>query len=215
MGGKLVVNEIFRSLQGEGTRAGAPCTFVRLTGCNLRCNWCDTQYAWEDGREMSVEEVLAEVEKLAVRRVEVTGGEPLVQPAATDLLKCLCDQGYETLLETNGSVLISAVDPRVVRIVDFKCPSSGQSDANRWENVHCLTPRDEVKFVVANRTDFDYAAGHVRRDDLTRKCVVLLSPVHGRLGPDTLAEWILEAGLDVRLAVQLHKMLWPERQRGA
>lgn len=211
----LRVSEIFRSIQGEGTRAGAVCTFVRLAGCNLRCAWCDTQYAWEPGgQEMTPEEVLERVGELGADRVLVTGGEPLVQEAAIGLLVRLCELGGEVLLETNGSLDIAPVDPRVVRIVDFKCPSSGYHDANRWENVERLTPRDEVKFVLADRADFDYACERVARHGLCERCAVLFSPVHGRLPAATLAAWILEAGLDVRLGLQLHKMLWPHQDRG-
>ena len=214
MAATLIVNEIFRSLQGEGTRAGLPCAFVRLTGCNLRCRWCDTQYVRQEGEQMTVGAVLERVGGLATRMVEVTGGEPLAQLASLELLRGLCDLDYEVLLETNGSLDISPVDGRAVRIVDFKCPSSGQSDANRWRNVECLTGRDEVKFVIADRDDFEFARRGVARHRLTETCVVLFSPVHKQLAPAVLAEWILQAGLDVRLSLQLHKMIWPERDRG-
>ena len=212
--GQLTVSEIFHSIQGEGLRAGLPCAFVRLAGCNLRCTWCDTQYAWSGGREMTLDEVLAEVAAFRCRRVEVTGGEPLLQPAATDLLHRLAEAGYETLLETNGSQDIGAVDPRVVRIVDFKCPSSGEQHANLWSNVAHLTGRDEVKFVLADRGDYDFARRAVAEHRLLEICPVIFSPVHGRLAPATLAEWILAEGPDVRLGVQLHKILWPQRDRG-
>ncbi len=214
MSAVLTVCEIFRSIQGEGTRAGLACGFVRLAGCNLRCAWCDTSYAWEGGREMAVDDVLAEVAELAVPRVEVTGGEPLIQPAAFELLRRLCDAGFETLLETNGSQDISAVDPRVVRVVDLKCPSSGHADANRWANVPHLTARDEVKFVLADRADYDFARAAVAEHALAARCAVVFQPVHGRLAPATLAEWILADRLDVRLGIQLHKLLWPGRERG-
>jgi len=214
MSAVLTVCEIFRSIQGEGTRAGLACGFVRLAGCNLRCAWCDTSYAWEGGREMAVDDVLAEVAELAVPRVEVTGGEPLIQPAAFELLRRLCDAGFETLLETNGSQDISAVDPRVVRVVDLKCPSSGHADANRWANVPHLTARDEVKFVLADRADYDFARAAAAEHTLGKRCAVVFQPVHGRLAPATLAEWILADRLDVRLGIQLHKLLWPGRERG-
>jgi len=210
----LKVSEIFLSIQGEGTRAGEPCTFVRLAGCNLRCRWCDTKYAWEDGQEMSVPEVLARVAALRSRTVEVTGGEPLTQPAAIELLKELCDAGYQTLLETNGSLDISQVDPRVVRIVDFKCPSSGAEGHDLWANVGHLTARDEVKFVLADHADYQFARQVLRRHKLSEKCTVIFSPVHGRLAPARLAEWILADNLDVRLGLQLHKIIWPDRDRG-
>lgn len=219
MNAALKVNEIFLSIQGEGTRAGTPCVLVRLTGCNLRCAWCDTKYAWDQGETMSVEEVLRRVDRLGRRRVEVTGGEPLTQAASVELLSRLCEAGYETLLETNGSIDISPVDRRVVRIVDFKCPSSGQSAANRWENVELLTNRDEVKFVIAGREDYEFARAAVEERQLPRRCTVIFSPVvvppgHGRVLAAELAGWILADGLDVRLGLQLHKIIWPDKDRG-
>ena len=214
MGSKLIVNEIFLSLQGEASRAGLPCAFVRLSGCNLHCRWCDTQYAWADGREMAVEDVLAEVARLGCRRVEITGGEPLAQPGAAALLHRLCDEGYETLVETNGSLDISVVDRRACRIVDFKCPSSGAVEQNLWANVEHLTARDEVKFVLADRADYDYANAAVGKQGLLDRCPVIFSPVHGLLAPRELAKWILADGLDVRLGLQLHKFIWPDRDRG-
>ena len=214
MAATLSVSEVFRSIQGEASRAGLPCAFVRLAGCNLRCTWCDTQYAWSGGREMTVEEVLAEVARLRCPRVEVTGGEPLIQPAAGELLRRLCAAGYETLLETNGSQDIGGLDPRVVRIVDFKCPSSGQTHANRWANVRHLAGRDEVKFVLADRADYEFAHAMMIEHGLRAKCAVVLSPAHGLLDPADLAEWILADGLDVRLGLQLHKLIWPDRERG-
>jgi 7-carboxy-7-deazaguanine synthase len=214
MSASVRVCEIFRSIQGEGTRAGLPCAFVRLAGCNLRCAWCDTPYARDDGRERSVDDVLAEVAGLGAPRVEVTGGEPLIQPAAFELLSRLCDAGFETLLETNGSRDISAVDPRVVRIVDVKCPSSGHADANLWTNIPHLTSRDEVKLVLADRADYDFARAAVAEHALAARCAVVFQPVRGRLEPATLAGWILADHLDVRLGLQLHKLLWPDRERG-
>ena len=214
MSEKIKVNEIFLTVQGESTRAGLPCIIVRLTGCNLRCSWCDTAYAWEEGRDMTLDEVTARVADLSCRRVEVTGGEPLIQPAAAELLRRFCDAGYETLLETNGSQDISGVNERVVRIVDFKCPSSGEQQANVWENVDHLTARDEVKFVIADRGDYEFARSAVGEHALADRCAVIFSPVHGRLEPAELAEWILADGLDVRLGLQLHKIIWPDRTRG-
>jgi 7-carboxy-7-deazaguanine synthase len=210
----LKVNEIFLSLQGEGTRAGLPCSFVRLAGCNLRCKWCDTAYAWTDGQEMSVENVLHRLEELACPRVEVTGGEPMIQPLTVELLRQLVEGGYETLLETNGSLDLAPVDGRVVKIVDFKCPSSGQAESFLRSNIDLLTPRDEVKFVLADSEDFDFAVDVIRRHDLCRRCTVILSPVQGRLAPANLAAWILAEKLDVRLGLQLHKIIWPDKDRG-
>ncbi len=210
----LIVNEIFLSLQGEGTRAGLPCVLVRLAGCNLRCRWCDTRYAWDTGEAMSTDDVLARVAELGCRRVEVTGGEPLAQLATPELLRRLCDAGCETLMETNGSLDISRVDERVVRIVDFKCPSSGEAEANRWENVAHLTACDEVKFVIADRGDFEFARDAARLHEIAARCTIIFSPVLDELKPATLAEWILEDGLDVRLGLQLHKIIWLDKDRG-
>ncbi len=210
----LKVSEIFLSVQGEGSRAGRPCAFVRLAGCNLQCNWCDTQYAWQDGREMSLADVLGEVGKLGCSMVEVTGGEPLDQPEAFELLRELADAGYETLLETNGSIDISPVDPRVVRIVDVKCPSSGAESANCPANVKALTSGDEVKFVLADRADYEFACETLGKHGLSERCVVLFSPVSGILDPAELAKWILSDKLNVRLNLQLHRIIWPDQNRG-
>lgn len=211
---KLTVCEIFLSIQGEGRSAGLPCAFVRLAGCNLRCSWCDTAYAWTGGEAMSIPQVLARLQQFPCRRVEVTGGEPLLQPGTLELLQRLCDRGWTVLLETNGSVDIAPVDGRVVRIVDFKCPSSGQEPKNLWANVAALRETDEVKFVLADRADYDYARDKVARHQLCRRCTVTFSPVFGQLDPAELAGWILADGLDVRLGLQLHKILWPSRDRG-
>lgn len=214
--GTLRVSEIFLSLQGEGSRTGLPCVLVRLAGCNLRCAWCDTPYARErhSGRDMRAEDVLATVRSLNCPRVELTGGEPLLQEDASVLLRAFCDAGYETLLETNGTLDISAVDPRVRRIVDVKCPSSGCSTANLWKNLSRLTEHDEVKFVLADRADYDYARNVLREYSLLGLCAVFFSPVRGMLSPAVLAEWILADRLDVRLGLQLHKILWPDEDRG-
>ena len=210
----LKVSELFLSIQGEGTRAGRPCAFVRLAGCNLRCRWCDTPYALQDGQEMTLSKVLARVKEFGCRLVEVTGGEPLIQPTALQLLRQLCEAGYETLLETNGSLDISAVDRRVVRIVDFKCPSSGESRRNLWANVNHLTGRDEVKFVLADRADYEFARQAIGAHRLCRICPVIFSPAFGHLEPATLAEWILDDNLDVRLGLQLHRIIYPNADRG-
>jgi len=201
------VNEIFVSLQGEGTRAGLPCAFVRLSGCNLRCRWCDTARAWDGGDDMDLADVLQAVASLGCGRVEVTGGEPMLQPSTPDLLARLCDAGFETLLETNGSLELSRVDGRVVKIVDVKCPSSGEAGSFLEANLAHLSPRDEVKFVLADRTDFDYARGLLARHAELARATVIFSPVLDRLTPATLAKWLLDARLDVRLGVQLHKII--------
>ena len=217
MNDRLIVSEIFLSIQGESTRAGLPCVLVRLAGCNLQCAWCDTPYARDaaQGKATSVAEVLAQAAQWPYRRVEVTGGEPLTQEACMELLQRFCDAGYETLLETNGSLNISAVDPRVIRIVDFKCPASGQTARNRWENVTALTDRDEVKFVLADRRDYEFACAAVAARRLAERAgAVIFSPVDDRLAPADLAEWVLRDGLDVRIGLQLHRIIWPGRQRG-
>ncbi len=214
MGETLKVSEIFLSIQGEGTRVGRPCAFVRLAGCNLRCRWCDTPYARSGGEAMNLDDVLARVRSLGCPLVLVTGGEPLHQPDGPTLVRALCDEGHETLVETNGSLDISRLDERAVRIVDFKCPSSGVADANRRENVEHLTGRDEVKFVLADRRDYDFAGRAVCRYDLGGRCEVIFSCVHGRLAPAELAKWILADRLSVRLGVQLHRIIWPGRDRG-
>lgn len=213
----LKVSEIFRSIQGEGTRAGLPCTMVRLAGCNLRCTWCDTRYAWDEGREMSVAEVLGAVDRLQCPRVELTGGEPLLQKPADGLLRALCDAGYETLLETNGTRPLDAVDPRVVKIVDVKCPSSGCAEETLWDQIENLNPRDEIKFVIASREDFVYARKSLAsRPGLGRR-TILFSPVTDRLEPATLAQWMLDEpdlSPDIRLGLQLHRIIWPQIERG-
>ena len=210
----LKITEIYLSIQGEGTRAGCPCTLVRLTGCDLRCRWCDTEYAFTGGRRMAIDEVLAEVERLGCSLVEITGGEPLLQPGVHPLMDRLLDEGHEVLLETGGHRDISDVDDRVVRILDLKAPGSGESELNRWSNLDHLTDRDEIKVVIADRADYEWARSIVRRHDLGSKVVVLFSAVHGELAPDSLVEWILADRLPVRLQVQLHKVVWGTNAKG-
>ncbi len=209
----LLVNEIYASVQGESSFAGLPCAFVRLTGCPLRCVWCDTEYAFTGGTRMELDQILGEVEKFGVKMVEVTGGEPLAQPECTTLLAMFCDAGYEVLLETSGAIDIASVDSRVVKIVDVKCPGSGEEGSNRWENLRVLGARDEVKFVIADRADYDYAK-RVITQKLRGRRGLLFSAVQGKLDPAELAKWIIEDRLDVRLQVQLHKILWPSATRG-
>lgn len=211
---RLRVNEIFHSIQGEGTRTGLPCVFVRLTGCHLRCTWCDTEYAFFEGGWMTLDEVCERVAGYRCRRVELTGGEPLLQPDALPLMTRLADRGYEVLLETSGAVSIASVDPRVIRIVDVKCPGSGEVERNHWPNLELLTPRDEVKFVLTDRGDYEWALDVLRRYDLLARCAVLLAPVHGALAPDVLAAWMLADGVDARLGLQLHKLIWSPTARG-
>jgi len=214
MSDMLQVNEIFLSLQGEGVRAGRPCVLIRLAGCDLRCDWCDTQYAYEQGEPMSIDAICSAVAELGCGLVEVTGGEPLIQPATPALLTALCDAGYEVLLETSGAHDISGIDDRVVRILDVKCPASGEADKMHWVNLDHLRSGDEVKFVLADRDDYGYARDVIDRYGLSNRCTVLMGPVADRLGPAELAAWILADRLRVRLNLQLHKTLWPARERG-
>jgi 7-carboxy-7-deazaguanine synthase len=207
----LVVTEIFRSLQGESSFAGLPCVFVRLTGCSLRCVWCDSAHAFHGGTTKTLEEVLAEVAAHGVRLVELTGGEPLEQEGFYPLAAALCDREHTVLVETGGHVPLGRVDPRVIKIVDVKCPGSGMEAANHLANLKLLGPRDEVKFVVADRRDFDWAVDFVRRHALDRGRTVLISPVfEGNVSPiaASLAEWVRDSGLNLRLNLQVHKLLW-------
>jgi 7-carboxy-7-deazaguanine synthase len=211
---QLIVNEIFYSIQGESTHAGLPCVFIRLTFCNLRCSYCDTEYAFYDGSPLSIEEILEKVSSYRCRLVEVTGGEPLVQDAVHELMASLCDLGYEVLLETGGSLDIGRVDRRVRRVVDFKCPGSGMEKKNLWDNVGHLQHTDEVKFVVGSREDFDWSVAKIREHAIDRRSPVLMSAVHGVLEPARLAEWVLDSGLNVRMQLQLHKYIWKPETRG-
>lgn len=211
---RLVVNEIFFSIQGEGTRTGMPCVFVRLTGCNLRCSYCDTAYAFHEGHSMSLEEILDRVRSYGCRLVEITGGEPLLQAAVRELMDRLVEEGTQVLLETSGERDIGNINPRVVTIMDVKCPSSGESGRNRRENLALLRRHDELKFVIGNREDYEWATDLVRREKLSEHLTVLFSPVHGQLPAEELAEWILEDRLPVRFQVQLHKVLWGANARG-
>jgi len=204
----LRVTEIFHSLQGESTRVGLPTVFVRLTGCPLRCVWCDTAYAFSGGETMTVPEVLTSVARFHCPTVCVTGGEPLAQKTCLPLLAALCDASYSVSLETSGALDIGGVDARVSRIVDLKAPDSGEAAKNRWENLSQLTPRDELKLVLASEADYLWAKETLRERRLDRLCTVLFAPVQGSLAPAQLAEWILRDGLPVRFQLQLHKLLW-------
>lgn len=204
----LRLTEVFLSLQGETSRAGLPTVFVRLTGCPLRCRWCDTTYSFQGGLTVTLSSLLAQVADYGVPSVCVTGGEPLAQKNCLPLLSALCDAGYSVSLETSGALDVGQVDPRVSRIVDIKPPESGEEARNRWENIAHLNPRDEIKFVLANRADYEWAREVIRSQQLDRICPVLFSPVQGELSPAQLAEWILADRLPVRMQVQLHKILW-------
>jgi len=204
----LKISEIFFSLQGEATRAGLPTVFVRLTGCPLRCVWCDTEHAFSGGQSLSLERILEQVGSYGARQVCVTGGEPLAQKNCLPLLAALCDAGYEVCLETSGALDISGVDARVSRIVDLKAPGSGESTKNRWANLELLSARDELKFVLKDRADYEWARQTISEHHLDAVCPLLFSPVQGEIDPTALAEWILADRLPVRFQLQLHKLLW-------
>lgn len=206
----LRISEIFLSLQGESSRVGLPTVFVRLTGCPLRCVWCDSAYAFQGGDRLRLEEIVARVAAYRVRHVCVTGGEPLAQKACLDLLRALCDAGFEVSLETSGALDIAAVDPRVARVMDLKAPDSGECDKNRWENIALLGPRDELKIVLASEADYRWACEQIEKHALSERCSVLLSPVAGQLEASQLADWIVRDRLPVRFQLQLHKILWAD-----
>ncbi len=209
---RLRTTEIFSSIQGESTSMGIPTIFVRLTGCPLRCRYCDTTYAFTEGKWMSIDEIEAKVSGFNLQHVTVTGGEPLAQRNCLDLLSSLCDQGYIVSLETSGALDISPVDPRVIKVMDIKAPASGESGKNRWENIKYLREHDQVKFVLCNRPDYVWAKGIMQEYRLMHRCEVLFSPGFDELGPRQLAEWILEDRLPVRFQLQLHKLLWGDER---
>jgi 7-carboxy-7-deazaguanine synthase len=210
----LTVNEVFFSIQGEGTRAGRPSVFVRLTGCPLRCAWCDTAYAFHEGTRRTAAAVIAEAAAYPCRLLCLTGGEPLAQPSAFPFVTRLLGAGFEVVVETSGHVLLDALDPRAIAIMDIKAPGSGEAHRMEWRNLELLKPTDEVKLVLAGRADYEWARALVAEKSLSRRCPVLFSPVHGVLDPGVLGRWILDDGLPVRLQVQLHKFLWPGVERG-
>lgn len=206
--GRLRVTEIFHSIQGEADAVGWRTVFVRLTGCPLRCSWCDTAYAFHGGEWAEIDDILVAVASHGAGHVCVTGGEPLAQKRCIILLQRLCDAGYEVSLETSGALDVSAVDPRVRKVLDLKAPDSGESARNLWSNIGYLRPHDQIKFVIASRDDYDWAQAKLAELDLARRCMVLFSPVHGTIEPRTLAEWIIADRLPVRFQMQLHKLLW-------
>jgi 7-carboxy-7-deazaguanine synthase len=214
-GKTLTVNEIYHSIQGESTWAGWPCVFVRLTYCNLRCNYCDTEYAFYEGKKMALKEIVHRVESFGSELVEITGGEPLLQKNVLPLMSILCDAGHTVLLETSGAHDIAPVDTRVHRIMDLKTPGSGEVEKNLWSNIDHLTPRDEVKFVIGSREDYEWSREKVQRFDLPARChAVLFSPIFGRIDPREIVEWILADKLNVRFQLQMHKFIWTPTQRG-
>jgi 7-carboxy-7-deazaguanine synthase len=208
------VTEIFHSIQGESSFVGQPCVFIRLTGCPLRCAWCDTEYAFYGGNEQSMEDILGKVKSYGCRLVEITGGEPLAQSDAVPLITTLCEQGYDVLIETSGAIDTAAVDTRAHVILDVKCPGSGMSDRMHWPNLDRLSMKDEAKFVLADRADYEWARQVLERHELATRCTVLMSPVFGSLDPRQLAEWVLADRLPVRLQLQLHKLIWAPDMRG-
>lgn len=207
------VTEIFHSIQGESTHAGRACVFVRLTGCNLRCRWCDSEYTFSGGAKMTMDEVIDRVRAYGTKLVEITGGEPLAQAEAFELIRRLCDDNYEVLIETSGSIDVGPVDRRATLILDIKCPGSGEESKNRWDNLGHLKPRDEIKFVIADRADYDWARRMISEKQLDR-WTVLFSPVWGEMEMKPLAEWMLADRVPARLQTQLHKHIWGAEVRG-
>jgi Organic radical activating enzymes len=211
----LTINEIYHSIQGESTWVGRPCVFVRLTFCDLRCNYCDTEYAFYEGKKQTLKQITDAVSAFRCRLVEITGGEPLLQKNVLPLMSILCDAGYIVLLETSGARDISKVDPRVHRIMDLKTPGSGELDKNLWSNIDHLTLCDEVKFVMGSREDYEWSRDKVQQYDLSSRChAVLFSPIFGRIDPRQIVDWILADQLDVRFQLQMHKFIWNPTQRG-
>lgn len=209
---KLKINEIYHSIQGESTYMGMPCVFIRLTYCNLRCTYCDTEYAFYDGKEMTIKEILSKIKSFNCKTVEVTGGEPLAQDGCIDLLNKLIAEGYKVLLETSGSISIAKVPNDIIKIVDFKCPSSKMEDRNLWSIVDELSDNDQIKFVIGDRDDYEWSCKMIKKHNLNR-WVNLFSPVFDKIKPKTIVEWILEDGIDVRFQLQMHKYIWnPEKQ---
>ena len=210
----LKVNEIYYSVQGESSKAGLPCVFVRLTYCNLRCTYCDTEYAFYDGKNFSIDEIVSEVKKFGCGLVEVTGGEPLFQEECYPLMERLCNEGFTVMVETGGSLQIKTIDPRVKIIMDLKCPSSGMLKKNMYENLNYIKPSDEVKFVIGTREDYEWSRDIVQKYKLDKKSEVLFSVVFGKLEPVRLVEWILEDKLNVRFQLQMHKFIWEPNAKG-
>jgi len=210
----LKINEIYYSVQGESTHTGRPCIFIRLTYCNLRCSYCDTEYAFYEGKDMKIAQIISEIQQWDCNLVEVTGGEPLFQEECIDLLHELINSNYEVMLETGGSLSISDVPKKVIKIVDFKCPSSKMEKKNLWSIVDDLQGHDEVKFVIGNREDFDWAKDKITEYSLDKICTLLFSPTFGEIAPQLIVEWILADNLPVRMQMQMHKMIWSPEEKG-
>ncbi len=213
-GSELKIHEIFFSIQGESLLAGKPTVFVRTTACNLRCTWCDTTHAYYEGNQWSLEKILNEVKKYPTRYVCVTGGEPLAQPQTIELLKALLRENYTVSLETNGSLSVEKVPVEVIKVIDIKCPDSGESRRMDLGNIDRVQSHDQFKFVVSSRGDFDWAADFIKTRNLEKKCTLLFSPSFGKVAPKDLAEWILKSGLQVTMQMQLHKLIWGEHEKG-
>jgi 7-carboxy-7-deazaguanine synthase len=210
----LKVNEIYHSIQGESSKSGLPCVFVRLTYCNLRCTYCDTEYAFYEGEDKSIAEIINEVKKYNCKLIEVTGGEPLVQKECLILMKKLCDEGFDVMLETGGSLPIKDIDERVMIVMDLKCPSSKMEKKNLYENINYLKPKDELKFVIETREDYNWSKEIISKYNLINKCEILFSVVFGELEPVTLVNWIIEDKLDARYQLQMHKYIWHPETKG-
>lgn len=210
----IIVNEIFYSIQGEGTKVGLPCVFVRLTGCNLRCTYCDTEYAFYEGKGHTIDQIIQKIEEYDCNLVEITGGEPLMQPESLELMAVLANNGYEVLLETGGSLPIKDVDKRVRIILDLKCPSSGMLKKNFYENIKHVKSFDEIKFVIGSREDYDWTKEIIKKYSLEEKCALLISPVFGKIDSVEIVNWILEDKIKVRFQLQMHKFIWSPDTKG-
>ena len=211
---KLKINEIYKSIQGESTYMGLPCTFIRLTYCNLRCSYCDTEYAFYEGKDIEIDKIIKKVNKLKTKLVEVTGGEPLIQVGCINLLHKLIKNGNDVLIETGGALSIEKIPKEVIVILDIKCPSSNMSDKNLWTNINFLKKEDQVKFVIGDREDYEWTKTILKKYNLNTKCEILFSPVFNKIEPKTIVDWIMEDNLDVRFQLQIHKFIWEENKKG-
>ena len=211
---KLKINEIYYSIQGESSYMGKPCIFIRLTYCNLRCTYCDSEYTFHEGNDMSIDDIIDKIKKYSCKLVEVTGGEPLFQKNCIELLERLIKEKYEVLLETSGSLSLENVPEKVVNIIDFKCPSSKMIKKNLWDNINYIKKRDEVKFVIGDKEDYNWAKEKIVKYNLTKKCTILMSPVYDEIESKKIVEWILRDSLNVRFQIQLHKEIWEDKEKG-